>query len=783
MANGDDIEASSDSSGTNPLPTTGAATIDAPSFNQAGTELQLEQRSIKTVGQAWQICKTLEQNGRQRNLRTAEIQEIYDGAPPRSPSGQAEKAKSWMANFSSQWLAGIVDRQSQRFVNAIISQTYLSYSRLPDSQKDAKTKSDLMQSKFTRLIRSWKGYTGTINSLAVETVLQGYAYAIFLDPYTAWPKMMKQDRVYMPELAEMHASQLQFFAVKEDYRLDKFLDLFTPDTKVAEDTGYDIDNCEKAANEATMQDPREDATTTQYRKWADMVNEGTLGLSYTNTGERVVKVYLLFNREYDGQVSFWIIDRDNGRKLRFSPKLFKKMEHVLEVFSFTPGNGCIHSSKGLGRKLAALAIVKEIFRNSWVDNARIAMLMILQTSAKDRNKIAPQLLSPFIYIDKEIQIPETQFQGNSEPAKELDQASDNWSEQSVGAYLTSQGQDRTPDKTATQVTIEARREQEAADIQIRRWLDFYFGMTQIQQRRAFSDDNIEIAERIADDVRKDPTKDKPEIYEKHENVDPEILRTLVEILMDPLQIDADQIKIWRESPASVFAHVSDAVIAQGLAAVFLAYKGDPDVNQQALKAMDIENKVGAETAAKLIIPNPDQTIIAEATRQQLMEATSMATNLFPIPVSVRDNHLVHGTVLKGLLTAMGPRLSTDVKPDPKFMKEVEILYNHLAQHLQFASASVDNKSPIFADLEKFFTTFGKQLKQVIAIQAQAAAATKAVIARVSAEGIPGGAPGPVAQPAAPADSATAGATAPPPAPGTAEIPGEGTGEPEAAQAA
>ena len=61
-----------------------------------------------------------------------------------------------------------------------------------------------------------------------------------------------------------------------------------------------------------MEDPREDATTTQYRKWADMINEGTLGLSYTNTGERVVKVFLLFNREYDGQVSMWMIDRDTG---------------------------------------------------------------------------------------------------------------------------------------------------------------------------------------------------------------------------------------------------------------------------------------------------------------------------------------------------------------------------------------------------------------------------------------------------------------------------------------
>ena len=91
MANGDETNYQSDSSGATPLPTTGAATIDAPEFNKAGTALDLDAKSIKDVGQAWQICKTLEQNRRQRNLRTAEIQEIYDGAPPRSPATRPRK--------------------------------------------------------------------------------------------------------------------------------------------------------------------------------------------------------------------------------------------------------------------------------------------------------------------------------------------------------------------------------------------------------------------------------------------------------------------------------------------------------------------------------------------------------------------------------------------------------------------------------------------------------------------------------------------------------------------
>jgi hypothetical protein len=760
MAQGDideDVEASSGDGGANPMPTTGAATIDAPALTPSGDGLELEAKSIKTTAQAWQICTTLEQNNRQRALRTADIQAIHDGEPPKSAAAQAEKAKSWQSNASTGWLGGIVGRQAQRFVNAIISQLYLTYSQLPATIDDYKPKSDLMQAKVTRLIRSWCGYTGTINSLAVETVLQGYTYAVFLDPHTSKPKMFKQDRLFLPELAQEHASELQFFCAKEDYRLDKFLALFSDET-AAEDTGYDLENCFAAANKATMQDPREDATTTQFRKFTDMINEGTLGLSYSSTGERVVKVWLLFNREYDGKVSFWMIDRDNGTKLRFSFKLFKKMEDVIVMFSFEPGNGCIHSSKGLGRKLAALAIIKELFRNGLIDAARISMLMLLQTDSKDRNKIAPQIMSPFIYIDKSITVSETQFNADTSKAEGLDQLIDNWAEQSVGAYLASQAEEKQPEKTATQATIEAKREQEAADIQIRRWLDQIFGLTQVQQLRAFSDDNIDKAQDLYEKILKDPDADEPELYEGHE-CDPEILRTLVEILRDPRKISVDEVKIWRSTPATVFAHVSDAVIQQGIESVYTTFKGDPNVDQSKIVAKVIEGRVGAQDAEELVIPTPDQTVIIEASRMQLEEAGTMASNLFKIGVSPRDNHLVHAATCQQLLTKLAPTLSSNPNPPPQFMQNVELLYNHMGDHLNFAVQTPAAQSQDFLNVEKFYKEFGKQLQQVVAIQQQAKVAAAAVTHKIITDGPSGGAgqPAPGAQPASAAPGPDGGA--------------------------
>ena len=756
----------------NPFPVMGIATIDAPSRTKdgQGNWLKLEARSVKTVDHAWNICKATEQNNRTRAARTADIQSLHDGEPPRSSAGQAERGKSWQSNASTNWLSGIVGRVSQRFVNAIISQIYVTSSSLPSSLNNAKSKTDLMRLKFTKLIRSWDGNTGLINSLAVETALQGYAYAVFLDPYTYKPTMFKQDRAFVPEMAGQHAQELQFFVAKMDYRLDEFIELFK-DEEAAKEVGYDIDNCVYAANNARMMDPREDATTTQFRKFVEMINDGILGLTFTSTGARVVSCWLLFNREYDGQVSFWLIHRDSGKMLRFSFKLFPKMQDVVAMFSFEPGNGCIHSSKGLGRKLASLTIMKELFRNGIIDNSRMSGLMVLRVDSKDKSKFAPSVMAPFVMLDKSVEIPQQQFITNADAYRTTDVQIDAWAEQSVGAYLTQQiAPSGKSEKTATEAQIDARRESEAADIMIRRWVDQFATLTQIQQTRAFSDDYIEEGRRLANKLIADPSQDTPEFYKGHGNSDPVVLRTLVEIMLDPLMVTDDEIKVWRDSPASPFAYATDAAIAQGISVVVQKYAGNPNIDQQKLIQRDVENIVGAELSQELFIPNADQTIVAEAKRLQMIESTTMFSSGMEVPVSPRDNHLVHGQTVQELLTNVAAPVLSQPNPSPQILKAAELNLNHLLAHLQMGAAVGMTKDPNFQELEKFAMGFKKQLAQVVQINAQMDATSALVQNTIRREGLPPDTGEETAPPLETAAGVPAIPSAPSPVPVTSEAP-------------
>jgi hypothetical protein len=728
----------------NPYPSSGMATINAPEYNRAGTQLKLEAKSVKDAGQAWNICKALEFNNRQRNLRTASIQSLYDGQPPFSQGDNMEKAAGWRANASTLWLAGIVDRVGQRLLNAIISQTYCTASALPDGYEDAKTKTDFLRAKFTQLVRGWDGNTQLLNNIVHEDVLQGYCYSVFLDPITHHPTFFRQDTLFVPEKTLSHARDVQFFAIRQDYRLDRFIDLFR-DEKAAEDNGYNVTNCLAAANAATMQDPRDDAATTQFRKFEDMIDEGTQGLSYGGTGERIVKTWLLFNREYDGQVSFWMLQRDTGKLLRFSFKLFPRMQDVLTMFSFEAGNGCIHSSKGLGRKLAALSIMKELFRCGIIDNSRMAGLMVIRVDPKDKVKFQPAIMSPFILLDKSVDVSEAQFQTSAESYKVVDTMIDGWAEQAVGAYLAAQitEQGRT-ERTATEATIDARRESEASDIMIRRTLDQNATMIQMQQYRVCTEKNIREARRIYKKITSDPEVDLEKVYptDIDEN---NLMRFLVECM--EFGLTDEEIMVWSKSQASAFAHVTESAVTRGVGVVKQTMSGNPNIDQQALDYAYLESLVGADMAKKLFVPGGPDTGAIEAERKQQMESGYMAITGQAVAVSPRDNHLGEAPVIVVALKALTPALESMSTTD-KDIKTIELNLNHLGAHLEAATALGQNKSPEFKAIDDFYRKFKADFEKVVQVRTEAQVAQQMVTQglrnpeNVGPVGLPGSGPVP-----------------------------------------
>ena len=163
------------------------------------------------------------------------------------------------------------------------------------------------------------------------------------------------------------------------------------------------------------------------------------------------------------------------------------------------------------------------------------------------------------------------------------------------------------------------------------------------------------------------------------------------------------------------------------------YAGNPNIDQSALVYSDLEGMVGAEMAKLLFIPKADETLPIEAGRAQQIETFTMASSGLPIEVSVRDNHIIHAAAVVEFLTkAVAPMLSNP-NATPQIVKAAELNLNHLGAHLEFASQTDAAKTPVFAELQKSYEGFKKQLTEVVEIREQAAVAQQIATEAVRAE--------------------------------------------------
>ncbi len=750
------------------LPEDSAPAILPPALD--GDKLEIGERSIRTVQQAVSICESSEANNKSRAYRAYVIQQVNDGAAPNSFAAQLQRGKSWQNNFSTNWLAGLCQPLRMRLQDAVIKATTLTYSTIPDTSQNYSSKTDVLQQAQSNILRNWSDFSDFLSAVSGDVALQGYGYGVFLDPWTPFPTFFKLEDGRVPERSKMNPKELQWFTADWDYPVQDFILLFK-DEEAATAAGYDIENCNEAAHKATIEAEAGNALTTKPRRFAEMITEGALGMSFAGGGQRIVKTWMFWNVEYDKKVSFWLIDRDSKKLLRFAYKAFKSMEDALQIFSFEGGNSCIHSSKGIGRVLINQALAIEKNRNRMFDSMAMASTLILKAGVAARNKLDITVNAPFVLIDENATVETQKFEANFDGYIAIDRFLTSAAQQAAGVWINDIINPTTgqSDKTATEAKIENARGQESAVMFVSRFMDKWHGLCGVSQRRAWSDDNLETALGLYKEILADPSAERQSLYEGHANADPGVLREIVAAYkkwpggVDPTDEDAtdmmlDEIAVWRDSPATLRAHILDARYDAGVGQIYIENMKapNPGIDQVELLKLRTQQVAGEQYAGKILIPSPNQTIVAEATRQQLGENADMQILQVQVPVSPRDNWQVHGTtVIKALqqLTANPPLPLT---------KYAELLADHLGQHLQQAMQAGQSGNETFKQMDEFYKGYTNDIKQVVVMRAHANAAQQALIAHHGPGG-PGAGMVPGAPPAQPQGqpSGSAGGGIPP----------------------
>jgi hypothetical protein len=145
---------------------------------------------------------------------------------------------------------------------------------------------------------------------------------------------------------------------------------------------------------------------------------------------------------------------------------------------------------------------------------------------------------------------------------------------------------------------------------------------------------------------------------------------------------------------------------QLIAAFCAEKKGNPLYNQHQLEVEDITARLGSDFVPKVLLPDQDPTEQAEQQRQQMLELMLLSHGE-AVPVSKRDNHMIHLQVLMPSAEQLAGQMSSGQFGTPS----LEAVIAHINEHYNNAIQQ-GVKPEALAQIKEFLAKAGKALAQL-----------------------------------------------------------------------
>lgn len=655
------------------------ASVNSPDLTSA---LKPRNRAISSLPQAKSIITTLETNDRERNTRNSRIMAKFNSEKPFTQNQLKQEGLDWKSNFTTKPLPMLINKVAPRFVQAIQSSKYLTNAKLPDDQPGDAKKTEMFRREVTDTIRRRPGWQSFLSELAQENALFGYAPVAWLDESHWFPKFFRQDEFFVPTNTKQHSARSQIVVLRERFLIHELFQLIE-DKSAAETAGWKLEPTIEALNKAMPEDRRSKNSHWE-RVYEDMIREANVGVSH-ESGAKVVEVWHLLAAEIDGQVSHYMVTCEDYKQVFGREDQFKTMDDAVAFFSFEQGNGTLHGSKGIGREIYAMAAMLDKARNEVVDRLNLSGKLVIQCDEKQIRKFRMSVVGNTVLIGKGYEVRDQQLNGDVESFLALDQFLTGILDQIAGATTPKVFEGERV--TKAQVEFFAAREEETKDNIISRFLNqFADCMTTIQRRICNKDTDDKDAKDMQERLLK---------YMTREELDQISEQRVAETIKDYTEVERQQIVMVASEAA-----------------------GNPLYNQRELQRRKVSAQLGDDFADAVLLPQPDPTETAEQSRQQMLELDFITRQSAEMPVSPRDNHLIH----LGIIMPALEQTAQQAAQDHSAIGILKAMLIHAQAHLQLAEQTgtpPDQLKPI-EDVLKPLAAQMPQLEQIAAQEQQAA---------------------------------------------------------------
>lgn len=681
--------------------------IQNPDLTEGGKP---RQHSIRDIYMARDVVRTIVQAGRKRSIVNSRILAKCNAERPYDNVRLENEGLSWRSNFTTKPLPTIVEQVTPRFVQAVQGLKYITNSYLSNKWENSKEKTEIFRKRITDFAREYPGWETLIEDISQTNALFGYNVCSALDEFSILPKSFGQDEAFVNDGTKQDPRFAQVVVLKETY-MPHELFRHIEDREAAKAVGWDLEKTIEQINKASPAQLRDrlnvgGSLETWYQ---NAIRELTIGASYM-AGANVIVVYSLLAAEVSGKVSHYRLAGPELELIFSADERFKSPEDCLAFFSYQKGNGTLHGSKGLGRDIYELAGMLDRTRNEIVDRSMLSGKLIVQGDIKRLHTFKMSLIGATCVIPNGWDILERKIDGAVEPLLKLDAYFEVLIGRLVGNPTMPNAQGGEAFRSPAAWNLLAAREEEGKDSKIARFMKQFINLVGMIQRRICDKD----------------TSDK-----KAKEVQDYLLEKMSREELDELAM------------CPVAGTVADLTIQerQMIVALVAEKKGNPLYNQRAMEVEDITARLDEEFAERVLLPVNDPTEEAEQTREQLLEITLLSQGQ-PVPVSPRDNHLLHLKVL--LPTA--EQLASHIMEGSFHTEGLEAILKHISEHTMAAEAQGVPKEQL-KDALALVKQSGEAIQKLKQLDAQAQQ-LQGGGAPPGAEQVPPGAPQPEAMPAA-----------------------------------
>ena len=671
------------------------AVIQSPKIDKGGEPTQ---RSIRDVDMARDVVKTVIAAGRNRSIVNSRILAKYNAERPYDAYKLEAEGLGWRSNFTTKPLPAMIEKVAPRFTQAINGLKYLTNSSLSDKWENSTEKTQRFREIITKTIRARKGWRTLLEDIAFCNAMFGYNIVAWLDEFSWFPKSFGQDESFATDGTKSEPQWAQVLVLKEVF-LPHELFAHIKDREAAKDAGWNLEDTIKAINTASPVQIRDRLNIggTLETWYQNAIRELTIGASYM-AGNSVIVCYTLLAREVTGKVSHYRLAGPEMLPIFERQDRFPGFTDCCSFYTFQKGNGTLHGSKGIGRDIYEMAGMVDRTRNEIVDRLIMSGKTMFQGDIKRIHTFKMSVIGSAIVVPTGWTFIENKSDGNVEPFLKLDAYFSQLVDQLIGS-VSAPSVEGEAFRSPAAWNVLTERQEESRDIRITRFLEQFTDTVGTMQKRICDPDTIEEDAKGAQ-------------------------RQLLDI-MTREEID----EISNQPPAGT---VQDLTPMERQAIMMLCptKKGNPLYNQRQLEVEELTAGPGAEFAERVLLPDNDPTVTAEQNREQQLEVVLLSGGQ-AVPVSARDNHMIHLQVLMPTAEQMAQHIM-----DGQFSSSVlEAFGAHINEHYNYAVQQGAPKNQL-EQVAEFVKKLGPALAQLKSIEAQAAQVQQA-----SQELDQGGSPG------------------------------------------